>query len=420
MEIQADFPEKLDFLFEPHRYKVVKGGRGKGASWGIARALLIQGAQKPLRIPCCREIQKSIADSVHQLLSDQITMLGLTDFYRVTDTYIEGRNETAFTFHGLKHNVNNIKSLEGADICWVAEAQRVSKTSWNILVPTIRKPASEIWIDYNPELESDETHQRFAVKPPASAKVEHMTFRDNPWFPDVLRAEMEDLKKRNIDEYNNVWEGQCRQTLDGAIYANEIRDALLADRFRSVPYNPALPVHTFWDLGRADMTAIWFAQVNGFEFHLIDYYENSGHGLPHYLKMLSGKPYHWGTWWLPHDAENELLGSERTIREQCEAVTSDVQIVPKLGVAEGINMARTVFPRCFFDADRCEDGIYALKHYRYDVDVDTGDRSARPLHDGTSHGADAFRYFAVAIAEPKRMKRTVTRRAHVPEGSWMG
>src|SRR6185312_6272969 len=131
----ADFPEPLEFLFEPHRYKGIRGGRGKGASWGIARALLILAGMKPLRVLCARETQKSIQDSVHALLGDQVKALGLQDAYDVQQSTILGRNGSEFIFAGLRHNVNNIKSVEGCDIVWVEEAQSVSKNSWDTLIP---------------------------------------------------------------------------------------------------------------------------------------------------------------------------------------------------------------------------------------------------------------------------------------------
>ena len=148
---QAEFPEKLSCLFEKARYKVLWGGRGGAKSWGVARALLIQGAAKQLRILCARELQTSIRDSVHKLLSDQIAELGLTSFYQITQNSIKGANGTEFFFAGLRSNVTQIKSFEGVDICWVEEAQTVSRASWNVLVPTIRKEESEIWVTFNPD-----------------------------------------------------------------------------------------------------------------------------------------------------------------------------------------------------------------------------------------------------------------------------
>jgi phage terminase large subunit len=419
--MDIEFPEKLECLFQPSRYKVLYGGRGGAKSWGVARALLILGAQKPLRILCAREFQNSISESVHALLSDQIKALGLSEFYEVQNTTIIGKNGSAFYFAGLRHNVTKIKSFEGVDIVWCEEAQTISKSSWDILIPTIRKEGSEIWITFNPSLEADETYQRFVVKPPTNSIVQKINWSDNPWFPEVLRQEKDDLRAKDPDAYLTVWEGHCKQTLDGAIYANEVRRATEEQRFTRVPYDETKPVHTFWDLGRADKTAIWFAQMVGFEFRVIDYYENQGHALAHYLKHLQGKPYVYGDTWLPHDADNELLASERTIAQQARAAGFHVRITPKSSVADGINAARTIFGACWFDAEKCADGIQCLRNYRYEVDPDTQQYSSKPLHDWASHGADAFRYLAVAMREPKK-KQDKPNRIRVPlgAGGWMG
>jgi len=418
MEIQ--FPEKLQCLFERSRYKVLYGGRGGAKSWGVARALLILAAGKPLRILCAREFQNSISESVHALLSDQIKALGLSDFYEIQNTTIIGKNGSAFYFAGLRHNVTKIKSFEGVDIVWCEEAQTISKSSWDTLIPTIRKEESEIWITFNPSLEADETYQRFVVKPPTSSIVVKINWSDNPWFPKVLEQEKDDLKAKDPDAYLTVWEGHCKQTLDGAIYANEVRRATEEQRFTRVPYDESKPVHTFWDLGRADKTAIWFAQMVGFEFRVIDYYENQGHALAHYLKHLQGKSYVYGDTWLPHDADNELLASERTIAQQARAAGFKVRITPKSSVADGINAARTIFGACWFDADKCADGIQCLRNYRYEVDPDTRQYSTKPLHDWASHGADAFRYLAVALREPKKPQDKPNRaRGPMGTGGWM-
>jgi len=416
MTAQADFPAKLEFLFHPCRYKILYGGRGGAKSWGVARALLIMGAQRPLRVLCSREIQKSMKDSVHKLLSDQVAALGLSGHYRVLADEIRGSNGTEFVFAGLRHNVDSIKSKEGIDIVWVEEAQTVSKSSWDKLIPTIRKTGSEIWVTFNPELESDETYVRFVAEPPSVAQVVKLTWRDNPWFPEVLRAEKDALQAKDPDAYLTVWEGHCRQALEGAIYAKEIREATAAGRICSVPYDPAKPVDTYWDLGRADITAIWFAQTIGFEHRIIDYYSNTGHALDHYLKELQGRPYVYGTDWFPHDATSALLAAEKTIQQQAEAIGRTTEITPNIGIANGINAARTLFPRCYFDAAKCADGLQALRHYQYKVDPNTGQRSAEPLHNWASHGADAFRYLAVAITEPRG--KSQPRRRAVGAG-WM-
>jgi phage terminase large subunit len=416
---QAEFPDKLQCLFEPARYKILFGGRGGAKSWGVARALLIIGASRTVRVLCSREIQKSMKDSVHKLLSDQIAALGLAGHYRILSDEIRGANGTEFVFAGLRHNVDSIKSKEGIDIVWVEEAQTVSKSSWDKLIPTIRKSGSEIWVTFNPELESDETYKRFVTSPPTGAIVRKINWSDNPWFPAELRQEKDDLQAKDPDAYLTVWEGHCKQTLDGAIYANEIRAATAGNRITRVPYDAALPVHTFWDLGRADMTSIWFAQVAGLgEHRLIDFYENCGHALDHYLRELQSRAYVYGDDWLPHDAQHKLLGSTKTIEEQARAVGRNVRITPEIGIANGINAARTLFPNCWFDAEKCADGLNALRHYQYKVDPDTGQRSKEPMHNWASHASDAFRYFAVAIKEPERVRER-HRRARVG-GGWMG
>lgn len=416
-----DFPEKLGFLFNPARYKVLWGGRGGAKSWNIARAMLALGTQSPLRILCAREIQKSIADSVHRLLADQIENMGLGVFYEVQKTAIVGLNGTNFLFAGLRHNIGSIRSVEGIDIAWIEEAQTVSKASWDALIPTIRKDGSEIWISFNPELDTDETYKRFVLNHPPDAEVVKVGWRDNPWFPAVLRAEMDHLKRTDHDAYLTVWEGHCRQVLDGAIYAREIREATEAGRLSGrVPVDASKPVHTFWDLGRADKTAIWFAQQIGFEHRIIDYYENRGEALGHYLKTIQARGYVYGEHWLPHDAENELLASERTIAQQMRAAGFTVRIVPKIGVADGINAARTLFPNCWFDAEKCADGMNSLRRYRYDVDPQTGQYSKAPLHDDASHGADAFRYLAVSMTERKAPVLTLKfRQAPAGAAGWM-
>lgn len=403
--MQVEFPEKLDFLFEPARYKIAYGGRGGAKSWGFGRALLIMGAQRPLRVLCAREFQNSIAESAHALLAQQVDLLGLSAYYDTQEKRILGSNGTEFIFKGLRHNVASVKSTEGVDICWVEEARTVSKASWDVLVPTIRKPGSEIWISFNTELAEDETYKRFVKNPPTGAKVVKIGWEDNPWFPDVLRQEALDLKARDPIAYETVWGGNCKQVLDGAIYANEILAANSAGRFTTVPYEPAQPVHVFFDLGRADKTAIWFVQLVGFEFRILAYYENRGFAWEHYLDKLKAlkeeRGYVYGEVWLPHDAQNELLASKRTIEQQTRDAGYRVRIVPKLSVAGGIDAARQVFGRCWFDEDLCADGLQALRNYRYEVDPATQQFSKNPLHDWASHGADAFRYFAVGIAEPR-------------------
>ena len=209
----------------------------------------------------------------------------------------------------------------------------------------------------------------------------------------------------------------------GAVYAKELREA--ADRIRAVPYDPTKPVHIFWDLGRADKTAIWFCQLAPFEYRVIDYMEGTGKHIGEYIVDLQAKRYVYGDCWLPHDANNELLAAERTVSQQLRAAGFKTRTVPKTSIDTRIEAARLVLPLCYFDERRTEPGMDALRNYRYRVDEDTKHFSNEPLHDWASHAADAFSYMAVALKEAKQPQRdfkTMPRKqltSRYTGGSWM-
>ena len=211
-------PPAFDFLLGPGRYKIAYGGRGSAKSWSVARVLVSLGAIQPLNILCAREFQVSIADSVHRLLASQIDALGLGAEYTVTQREIKSRCGTSFIFRGLHVNPRGLNSLEGIDICWVEEADLVSNESWEVLVPTIRRPGSEIWATFNPRAERDPTYQRFVVNPPPDALVRKVSWRDNPWFPAELAAERDYLQRIDPDAYAHIWEGECQVHGDAQIF----------------------------------------------------------------------------------------------------------------------------------------------------------------------------------------------------------
>lgn len=425
--IDHEFPEKLGFLFAPRRYKVAWGGRGGAKSWGFARALLLLGDEKPLRILCARETQKSIEESVHKLLSDQIQLMGL-DSYQVAKTSITNTNGTEFIFAGIRQSTaSNLKSYEGCDIAWVEEAQALSKRSWNILIPTIRKENSEIWVSFNPELESDETYQRFVVSPPESANVVRIGWEDNPWIPDVLLEEMRDLRKRSEDDYQHIYGGTCKQVVEGAIYKQEIVAAEKNGQFCRVPYDPTVPVNTFWDLGFGDNTSILFEQSIGFEFRFIDHISGSLKALGNYLKEMQERSYTYGMHFLPWDGAKAELGTGRSIQEQMQALygKENVRCVKKMPVTVGIEAVRTIFPKCYFDGEKCADFLRSLRHYRYAYDEKLLTFQREPMHDWASHDADALRTAAVGVKEqerPKEERRPMHRSSFGvgrSDGGWM-
>lgn len=390
-------PEKLEQIWQPKRYKVMHGGRGGGKSWTVAGVLLAMAAEKPLRVLCAREIQKSIKQSVHQLLTDQIARLGLGAFFEVLETEIRGANGSLFLFSGLQtHTVDSIKSFEGCDIVWVEEAHGVSKKSWDVLIPTIRKEGSEIWLTLNPDMESDETYQRFIASPSPDTWVAAITWRDNPWFPEVLNRER--LKARRTmlaDDYAHIWEGRARRVAEGAIYRHEVEALYLEDRARDVPYDPTLPVHTVWDLGWADSMTICMVQVGPQDVRIIDYIEDSHRTLDWYVAQLEKRPYRWGTDYLPHDGKTRNFqtgkSTEQLLRELgrrnvvSQARAEDVE--------EGIKAVRMLFPRMYFDRIKTARLLECLKRYQRRIHAVTGE-PMEPLHDAYSHGADCARYIA--------------------------
>ena len=192
-----------------------------GKSWSFARKLLLLAAERPLRVLCARELQISIKDSVHRLLADQVDAMGLSERFEVGQSFIRGNHDSnrgaEFIFKGLRHNAAEIKSMEGIDICWVEEAQAVSDQSWELLIPTIRAPGSEIWITFNPDQATDPTYKRFVTTPPPGAIVRRVNWDENPWFPPDLEAERAHKADTDPDGYRHVWLGECRSYSDAQV-----------------------------------------------------------------------------------------------------------------------------------------------------------------------------------------------------------
>ncbi|MEP7312546.1 MAG: PBSX family phage terminase large subunit [Pseudomonadota bacterium] len=219
--IWVELPPRLLRLLDPDtkaRYRCAYSGRGAGKSWAFARALVVRSLTRPTRVLCGREFQNSLSESVYKLLVDQIEGLGLAPWFTILQGQINAANGSEFIFTGLRTNVNKVKSTEGIDIAYLEEAEKISAQSWQVLIPTVRKPGSEIWLGFNPDAETDPTYQRFVKTPPPGAIVELISWRDNPWFPDELAAEKDYLASVDADAYEHVWEGKCRAASDAQIF----------------------------------------------------------------------------------------------------------------------------------------------------------------------------------------------------------
>jgi phage terminase large subunit len=397
----AEFPEKLRFLFQPARYKVAYGGRGSAKSWSFARALLLKGINKPLRILCAREIQKSIKDSVHQLLSDQINNLEITSKYTIQQTEITGTNGTRFLFVGLSElTVDTIKSYEGIDIVWIEEGQTITERSWKILIPTIRKDGSEIWVSFNPDLESDPTFVRFVQNPAPDSIVAMVNWRDNPFFNEVMEKERQDCLARFPNDYPNVWEGVCRPAVEGAIYFDEVARMERDGRVCNVPYDPMLKAHIVFDLGFNDEMAVSIVQRHVSEIRIIKYIEDTQKTLAYYSNELKDMKYNWGKVWLPFsDGFSKDFKTGKGSDQLLMALGWNVarkEEVSNVDIEEGIRQTRLVFPRIYVDKTNCAELIESWKRYRRHINKQTLTAGA-PVHDQYSHGADNTRYIAINI-----------------------
>lgn len=417
------FPPAYRALFESiWRFIVYYGGRGGGKSWAVADALLVLGTQNPLRILCARELQISIADSVHRLLCDRIEALGLQAFYKITQKSIEGLNGTIFLFKGIKHNSTEIKSTEGVDICWVEEAEKVSRNSWEVLIPTIRKEKSKIIVTFNTKNITDATYERFILQEREDIFVKKVSWRDNPFFPEVLNKERLDMQRRDPEAYAHIWEGEPDTRYSGGVYAIQMARAVEQGRVRKNVYDPSLPVNTAWDLGRKDSTSIWWWQKVGTEIRLIDYYENSmKDNIEFYLEQVYGRSilirevnpvngmvtkwalgdpienakhrisYNYGKHYAPHDAANKLLAAGgRSIVQQAHVLGVKFFVVKATTQQNGIAAARKTIEQSWFDEEKCAYGIRCLNSYHFPYDEDKQRFGDSPVHDWSSDCADAY------------------------------
>jgi phage terminase large subunit len=297
----------------------------------------------------------------------------------------------------------------------VEEGQVISKRSWDILIPTVRKDKSEIWITYNPDLETDETHMRFTINKPENCVNVEMNWRDNPWFNEVLEKERRQCLKLNPDDYDNIWEGKCRPAVEGAIYYKQIMEMENQGRICRVPYDPMLKVHVVFDLGWSDLMAIGLVQKHLSELRIIDYIEDSQRTLADYSKELESKQYNWGRVWLPHDGFTKGYKVGKSTYDILTALGWDV--VPRGEIAEqsieeGIRITRLKFPQLYIDKDNCGQLIEALKRYRRHINRQT-EAAGSPIHDRASNGADMTRYVCIN-ADNMHNEKILPHKDHIP------
>ena len=375
----VELPEKLlFFLSEKARYKIAYGGRGSGKSWAAARCLIVLALQSKIRVLCTRQLQTSIANSVHKLLSDSIQELGLSDNFEITRDQIRCKNGSEFFFKGIQNNINEIKSIEGINYCWVEEAQSVSENSWEVLIPTIRKENSEIWVTFNPDREEDATYQRFVINPPPDTISQLVNYSENPWFPDVLRKEMEYCKEVDYGKYEHIWLGKTVIDTDAQIYHGKFELKEFETPDDAVFYHGA-------DWGFAnDPTAVVRCFIQN-QCLYIDY-ESGGVGVEfEELPALFKKIPDINKWEIRCDSARPETISYMS-RQGFRTVAC-----PKWNgsVEDGIEYIRS-FRRIYIHP-RCKHTYEEFKFYSYKQDKNTGEVLPVVL-DKDNHYCDALRY----------------------------
>lgn len=372
-------PRKLDYLLtEKARYKIAYGGRGSGKSWAAARCLLILALQNKVRVLCTRQLQTSIANSVHKLLSDSIFELGLSEYFDITRDSIRCKNGSEFFFKGIQNNINEIKSIEGIDYCWVEEAQSVSEESWEVLIPTIRKENSEIWVTFNPDREEDATYSRFVINPPPDSIVKLVNFNDNPWFPDVLRKEMEYCKETDFAKYEHIWLGKTVVDTDLQVYHGKFE----LKEF-DTPEGTTFYYGADWGFAN-DPTAVIRCFIKD-QCLYIDY-ESGGVGVEfEELPQLFNAIPDIRRWDIRADsARPETISYMSRQGYRCKACPKW-----KGSVEDGIEYIRSF--RRIYVHPRCKHTYEEFKFYSYKQDKNTGDILPVVL-DKNNHYMDALRY----------------------------
>lgn len=424
MRASLTIPDVFRELFKPTknwRHIVYYGGRSSGKSTQVATALLMIGAARTVRILCTREIQNSIGESVHKLLSD---LIGAHPFFSTWEIQKEViRNKVTGSeiyFKGLHNNSQTIKSFEGVDICWCEEAQSVSAESLDTLIPTIRKKGSMMIWTFNPLTENDPVWERICKNPDERTFIKKVNSTDiEQLLSDEVKLERDKMRRDNPELYGHVWLGEPMTARTGSVFGKQLVKAREDGRIGRVPYDASAGVYTAWDLGIGDSTAIWFFQVIGKEIHFIDYYESSGEDLGYYIAETRNRPYNYTTYFLPHDAKHRELQTNMTRVDFFERHgISNVEVLRPTSFSVGtddINMiARPKFSLCWFDEEKCKRGLDCLRAYHYEYDERNNLLKSRPEHDWSSHASSAFIYALMAVHENLEQATQITFKTFTP------
>lgn len=377
--LNVQYAEKVIPIIQARkRYKVLYGGRGGVKSWTFAQHAIAEAAFTNKRYLCCREVQTSIRDSVHKILVEKIVSLNLSPLFNITDNSIKGIYGSEFIFKGLRHNLDEVKSTEGIDRCWIEEAERLTQESLEVLDPTIRNPDSEIWISFNPKDEKSPVYKNFVVNPPPDCISQHLTYRDNPWFPEVLRRQMEYCKINDYEKYLWIWEGLPQKYGQAVIFNNK----LLVEEFET-PEGVTFYYGSDWGYG-PDPTCLLRCFIKDRKLY-IDY-SVYGYGFE-----IDDLPQHFDT--VPGSRNWRIRGDSHRPDTISYLSRNGFDCVGAVkgpdSVKDGIEFLKN------FEAivihPRNKGVIDDFENYRWKEDRQTGDILPVPV-DKKNHGCDAARY----------------------------
>lgn len=391
LNLSTNLPRWAKVLFEPQwRYISVRGGRGSAKTESFARALVMRSSQGPLRVLCTREIQESIKESVYATIVNAIKELGLEAYFEILEKEIRSVHGGGFIFKGLSDlTVDSLKSLANIDICWVEEAQALTAKSFRTLRPTIRAKGSQIWLSWNAVLETDAVYEEVVTKGLPNCASLFVNFDQNPWFPDVLRLEEQDMAANDPTMHRHVWLGEPLPAVEGAIYFDEIAKMEREGRVMNMVHDEQLNTYIVMDLGFDDYTSCGVVQQVAGERRHIDFIENHRVSLKWFSDEFKTRGYEDAILVMPHDAQHKTLAAGgQSMKELMESYGWEVEITPMDSVEHGIRLVRELLPKTYIDKTRCAPLIEHMKRYRRS-------KTGYPVHDEHSHSCDMIRYDAV-------------------------
>jgi phage terminase large subunit len=416
-EVTVQLPAKLRSIFiGPADVRGAWGGRGSAKTRSFAKMAAVRGMMFGSSgvsgiIVCARLFMNSLEDSsleeVKRAIEDESW---LSDYYDVGDKYIKSKDgRISFAFSGLDRNIASIKSKGRILICWVDEASPVTNDAWSTLIPTLREEGSdwnaELWVTWNPEREVDAVEKRFRLSSDPLIRMVELNWRDNPKFPAKLERErLRDLDERP-DQYDHIWEGGYKKSVEGAYYAKALATAKEDGRIGNLSADPLMTMRAYWDIGgtgaKADACAIWITQFIGHEIRVLDHYEAVGQPLSVHVSWLRENGYAKAECMLPHDGAQHDKVFKVSYQSSLLDAQFEVRVIPNMGAGAAnrrIEATRRAFSNVWFDERKTEAGRSALGWYHEKRD-ENRNIGLGPSHDWSSHSADAFGLMCVDHAD---------------------